>query len=258
MTSRIIARFTTRQDGVSAAPYTSCNLGLHVGDDALAVVENRTRVGESLGLPLDAWVAGEQVHGSTVTVVTEEHKGRGSRDLASMLPATDALVTNVPGVALTTYAADCVPILFSAPDVTAVGCAHAGWQGTVKKIAARTVRALISEYGADPEHLQVRIGPSIGPCCYEVDERVASQVREAFPDDHETLLTPNDNGRWQLDLWLANVTALREAGVPEPNIHREDACTSCRVDTYFSHRKEAGKTGRHAGIVAILQEKLTD
>ncbi|MBL0389468.1 peptidoglycan editing factor PgeF [Tumebacillus sp. ITR2] len=255
MTSRIIASFTTRHDGVSEAPYTSCNLGLHVGDDPAHVRENRARVGASLGLPLEAWVAGEQVHEATVTVVTEELKGRGSQDLESMIPATDALITNVPGIGLTTYAADCVPLLFSAPDVTAVGCAHAGWQGTVKKIAAHTVRALISHYGADPARMQVWIGPSIGPCCYEVDERVATQVRSAFPNAVEQLLTPNENGRWQLDLWQANVTALLEAGVLAEHIHREDACTSCRVDTYFSHRKEAGKTGRHAGIVAILQEK---
>ncbi|PWK04950.1 peptidoglycan editing factor PgeF [Tumebacillus permanentifrigoris] len=255
MMSRIIARFTTRLEGVSEAPYTSCNLGLHVGDQPKHVVENRARVGASIGVPLDAWVAGEQVHGATVTVVTAEGKGRGARDLESMLPATDALVTNVPGIGLTTYAADCVPLLFAAQDVQAIGCAHAGWQGTVKKIAANTVRTLIAQYGADPAQLEVWVGPSIGPCCYEVDERVAAQVREAFPAQQDHLLTPNHNGRWQLDLWQCNVQALVEAGVREANIHREDACTSCRVDTYFSHRKEAGKTGRHAGIIAILQEK---
>lgn len=251
---RILARFTTRHDGVSEAPYTSCNLGLHVGDDPSHVVENRKRVGELFGVPISSWVAGDQVHGATVTVVTEGMKGRGARELESMLPATDALVTNVPGLALTTYAADCVPLLFAARDVEAIGCAHAGWQGTVQKIAAHTVRALQDQYGADPAQLQVWVGPSIGPCCYEVDERVASQVRAAFPQDHESLLIPNANGRWQLDLWLCNVKALLEAGVVESNIIRSDACTSCRVDTYFSHRKEAGKTGRHAGIIVILQE----
>jgi YfiH family protein len=255
MTSHIIARFTTRLDGVSEAPYTSCNLGLHVGDNPEHVVENRARIGAALGIPLEAWVAGDQVHGATVTVVTEELKGRGARELASLLPATDALVTDVPGIGLTTYAADCVPLLFAAEDVQAIGCAHAGWQGTVKKIAANTVRTLAAEYGADPAQIKVWIGPSIGPCCYEVDERVAEQVRDAFPADHPQLLTPNANGRWQLDLWLCNVLALQEAGVRLTNIRREDACTSCRVDTYFSHRKEAGKTGRHAGIIAILQEK---
>jgi polyphenol oxidase len=255
-TSRIVARFTDRLHGTSAAPYTSCNLGLHVGDDPAHVVQNRERVAAALGVPLDSWVAGDQVHGVTVTVVTEEMRGRGARHQADLLPATDALITNVPGITLSTYAADCVPLLFADEERAAIGVAHAGWKGTVAKIAAKTVGEMVALYGSDPSSLHVKIGPAIGPCCYEVDERVANEVQAAFPDSYGDLLTPNANGRWQFDLWLANVTALREAGVPLANIHREDHCTSCQVDLYFSHRKEQGQTGRHAGVIALLPVSL--
>jgi polyphenol oxidase len=251
----IIAYFTDRRDGESEAPFASCNLGLHVGDDPARVLRNRERVAEKIGVPLDSWVAGEQVHGSTVTVVTEDLRGLGARDLESMLPATDALVTNVPGLALSTYAADCVPILFADPEHRCVGAAHAGWKGTVAKIAGKTVTAMHDTYGTNPEELYVFIGPAIGACCYEVDERVAVAVQEAFPAAASRLLTPSRAGHWQLDLWQANVEALLAAGVREEHIHRDDRCTSCHVDSLFSYRKEAGRTGRHAGIIALEQEK---
>lgn len=251
---RILARFTTRHDGASESPYTSCNLGLHVGDEAARVLRNRERQAEPFGLPLDAWVAGEQVHGDVVAVVTAEQRGAGARDMASALAGTDALITNVPGIVLSTYAADCVPLLFADERQMVIGAAHAGWQGTVLQIGAKTVAQMQKVYGCEPTEIRVRIGPSIGPCCYEVDERVAVRVREAFPQVAEQLLRPNDNGRWQLDLWAANEWALQRAGVPAANIVREAACTSCQVRDYFSHRKEQGKTGRHAGLIAILAE----
>lgn len=242
---RIVASFTTRQGG---------NLGLHVGDDPLRVIENRAQIAEQIGVPLDDWVAGDQVHGATVTVVRAEHRGRGAREQKDMLPATDALITDVPNLALSTYAADCVPILFADEKRGAVGVAHAGWQGTVAKVAAKTVQAMQAEYGSDPAQIIAKIGPSIGPCCYEVDEPVEQRVRASFGNLADELLTPNENGRWQFDLWKANALALLEAGVQFDHIVREDRCTSCQVDTYFSHRKECGKTGRHAGVIALLQE----
>jgi YfiH family protein len=249
----ILATFTDRRGGVSAAPYASCNLGLHVGDDPACVIENRERVAKRIGIPLDAWVAGEQVHGATVTVVNNQMRGRGSRDIETLLPATDALITDVEGIALTTYAADCVPVLLADPNRRAVGVAHAGWKGTVAKIVLKTVEALHETYGCDPSDVRAVIGPSIGPCCYEVDERVAAHVRQAFPNVYERLLIPNGHGRWQFDLWQANVEALLEAGVLLEHIEREDRCTACEVETFFSYRKEGGKTG-HAGIIALLQE----
>lgn len=243
--SRIVACFTTRHGG---------NLGLHVGDDPQQVIQNREGIARVVGVPLHAWVAGNQVHGSTVTVVTQELIGRGARAQEDQLPDTDALITNLPGVALSTYAADCVPLLMWDETKGAVGAAHAGWKGTVAKIGAKTVAALAAEYGCAPRDIVVKIGPSIGACCYEVDGPVINAVREAFGTAADSILTPNENGRWQLDLWKANELALLDAGVLPGHILREDHCTSCRVDTYFSHRKEQGRTGRHAGVIALLQE----
>jgi len=250
----ISALFTERTGGTSEFPYTSCNLGFHVGDDPARVVKNRERVAEQIGVPLDAWVAGEQVHGATVTVVTEEMRGRGARELDTWVPQTDALITNVRGIALTTYAADCVPILFADEEKQAIGVAHAGWKGTVAKIAANTVLAMGEHFGSKPSDIQVMIGPSIGACCYEVDAFVADKVRAAFGERASELLEPNEVGRWQLDLWQANVLALQEVGVRPEQIRRDDRCTSCQVDALFSHRKEKGQTGRHAGIIALKQE----
>lgn len=244
--SRIVACFTTRHGG---------NLGLHVGDDPRQVLQNREGIAQEVGVPLDAWVAGNQVHGSTVTVVTQELKGRGARAQSDVLPDTDALITNVPGLALSTYAADCVPLLLWDEQKGAIGAAHAGWKGTVAKIGAKTVAKMAEQYGCDPKDLFVKIGPSIGACCYEVDGPVIGAVQEAFGEAADALLSPNGNGRSQLDLWKANELALLEAGVLPEHILREDHCTSCRVDTYFSHRREQGKTGRHAGVIALLQEK---
>lgn len=251
----ITALFTERMGGTSEFPYTSCNLGFHVGDDPERVVKNRERVADQIGIPLDAWVAGEQVHGAAVTVVTEEMRGRGARELSTWLPQTDALITNVRGIALTTYAADCVPILFADVEKQAIGVAHAGWKGTVAKIAAETVLAMAKTYGSQPDDIHVMIGPAIGACCYEVDAFVADKVRAAFAKRASELLQPNEAGRWQLDLWMANVLALEEVGVRPEQIHRDDRCTSCQVNALFSHRKEKGQTGRHAGIIALKQEK---
>lgn len=249
---RIAAGYTDRLNGTSELPYTSCNLGLHVGDRDENVLANRERTAGKFGLPLDSWVAGEQVHGDRVAVVTKEMKGLGARDLASMIPGTDALITDEAGITLTTYAADCVPLLFADEVRLAIGAAHAGWQGTVLKIGAKTVRKMVETYGCDPANIRVKIGPSIGPCCYEVDEPVVSRVRDAFQSDHAGLLTPGRNGRFYFDVWRANELALLEAGIVPQHIERLDRCTSCHVDELFSHRKERGRTGRHAGLVAIL------
>ncbi|MGB8956596.1 MAG: peptidoglycan editing factor PgeF [Tumebacillaceae bacterium] len=249
----IVARFTERTGGRSESPYTSLNVGLHVGDVDEHVIQNRERVAEEIGIPLDRWVAGDQVHGSTVTVVTEDMRGRGARTLESLLPATDALITDVPGLALTTYAADCAPLLFADPVRRVVGAAHAGWKGTVAKIAGKTVRALVDTYGCDPADIRVTIGPTIGACCYEVDDRVEREVRAAFAE-HEELLESNEKGRWQFDVPLANEKALLEAGVRPEHIERLDRCTSCCVDRQFSHRREQGRTGRHAGVIALLPD----
>lgn len=242
--------FTTRLDGVSAEQWTSLNLGLHVGDNDKDVLANREFVSKQLGVSLDDWVCGEQVHGKNVAIVTDAHRGRGARSYADSIPATDALVTNKPGIVLATFAADCVPILLCDPVTKTIAAVHAGWKGTKSRIVEETIRVMREQFGVQPQDLLAAIGPSIDACCYEVDTKVFIPFIEEYPGG-ETFFTPNENEKWHLSLPQANHQILLESGVLQQNIERVGGCTACQTELYFSHRKENGRTGRHAGLIFL-------
>jgi polyphenol oxidase len=260
----VAAYFSTRIGGTSQPPYQSLNLGLHVGDQEQLVIENRQLLSNTVHMPLSHWVAAEQVHGNAVAIIGENEIGRGSLDYETAIPKTDALVTDQSGILLTTYAADCVPILFySAQGVIAV--AHAGWRGTVEKIAARTVQVMCNHFGCEPADIHATIGPSIGPCCYEVDRKVydafavigladvCTETKGANPIAGATGTAKSTlEKHWMCDLWSANKRILQEqAKIPESNILLAQQCTSCHNELYFSHRKENGRTGRHIGMIYL-------
>jgi YfiH family protein len=242
----LVAGFTLRTGGASAPPYGTNNLGLHVGDNPEHVVGNRKQLAQRLGMPFEAWTCADQVHGNRVCQVTAGGAGRES--LADVIPATDGLFTNKSGVLLTSFYADCVPLYFLDPERKAIGLAHAGWKGTVARIAEEMVSAFGREYGTAPAELLVAIGPSIGGCCYEVDERIIGRVRESATN-WQAAVAPGKNGRHMLDLRRLNAEILAETGVLPERILCSDWCTSCRTDLFFSHRKEAGKTGRMASFI---------
>lgn len=242
----VIHAISDRHGGVSAPPYGSLNLGLHVGDDEQAVLENRRRFAHALNVDADALVVGEQVHGTTVAVVTAEQRGRGAMDRANALPGVDALVTDVPGVVLFGLFADCVPVLLYDPRRRVVGLAHAGWKGTVGRIAQRTVRMLADAFGTRPADCHAAIGPAIGPCCFEVGEEVADRFRAANP---ELVLESTDRPR--VDLWEANACQLREAGIAPERISVARLCTRCLQAVFFSHRGDGGRTGRMAAAIGL-------
>ena len=241
---------STRLGGVSKAPYDSLNLALHVGDDPVAVLRNRELFANSLYLRAKDIVTPEQVHGDRVLRVTEAERGRGSCSYEDAIPQTDALVTNVPELPLMLCFADCVPILFVDPENHAVGIAHGGWKGTMKKIARKTLEAMQQEFGTDPKDCLVGIGPSIGPCCYEVGENVQEECRNAFPEHWEKLLLQGENGKLHLDLWAANRLQLQDAGVPEQHVDCAEECTCCKHNWFYSYRSD-GATGRIAAIIAL-------
>ena len=164
----------------------------------------------------------------------------------------DAVVTALPGIALTILTADCVPILLYDPVRRAVGSVHAGWAGTVKGVARRAVEAMSAAYGTDPSDLLAAIGPSIGPCCYEVDGRVMGPLRGAFPG-WDGLAAMGRPGKWQLDLWKSNRQVLASAGVKDSNIVVMALCTACNTDKFYSHRKSGGKTGRMAAVAMLTE-----
>ncbi|GAB4451399.1 MAG: peptidoglycan editing factor PgeF [Armatimonadaceae bacterium] len=227
---------TARTGGVSVPPYKSLNLGAHVGDDPESVQQNRRIVAEAMGFRPEAMVCSEQVHGTAVAVVTGPH--------SDPIPQTDALITNTPGLLLTLFFADCLPVLFVASEQRAIGLAHAGWRGLAGGVLENTVERLIRNYGATVETLQVAIGPGIGPCCFEVGDEVAA----VFPED---VARKSDRGKPRVNLPAAARRRLVALGIPAGNVLHAEACTSCLPERYFSHRRDSGKTGRMAALLGI-------
>ncbi|WP_242395344.1 peptidoglycan editing factor PgeF [Anaeromyxobacter oryzisoli] len=227
--------FTTRRGGVSPAPWDDLNLGGSVGDDPARVAENWHRLEAATGL-LFARV--RQVHGARVVHL----------DAASVpVEEADAVVSTEPGIAACVSVADCVPVLLADPGSGAVCAVHAGWRGTIARVAAEGVRALAEIAGAPPSRLLAAVGPSIGPCCYEVSPELADRFR--------TELGPVVAGgpAPRLDLWAANRRVLEAAGVAPDRIEVLGRCTSCERDTFFSHRRDAGRTGRQMAFIAPHQ-----
>lgn len=233
-----------REPGLSAGFTTrfAGNTALHVGDDPAAVVARRRAVAGEIGWPFEAWTCGEQVHGARVRAVRREDAGSGRMDRASACSDTDALITDETGILLVQFFADCVPLYFHDPKTGAVGLAHAGWKGAVADIAGQTVRGMAEAYGTRPSDLRAAIGPSIGACCYEVDDAVIRHIRDLA--DVDNILTPSRPGKEMLDLKQLNRHFMIKAGIMPDRIELSSWCTGCRTDIFFSHRKEKGAAGR--------------
>ncbi len=236
--------FTTRHGGVSSGEFGSLNLGAHVGDDPAAVTENRRRAVATLGLAGNRGVFAEQVHGTHVSVVDDTHAGAGIT--GPEIAASDALVTDSPGLALAMMVADCVPGVLLDPDAGVLGVFHAGWKGTVHGVAAETVGAMAA-LGAEPERIVGALGPHITVDRYQVDDVVAGPVRVAFGAD-TALLVPDGPGHHRFDLAGANLTHLADAGVDPAGIEVVDVGTD--DDRFYSHRLRP-PVGRFAVIAAL-------
>ncbi|AGB40790.1 uncharacterized protein, YfiH family [Halobacteroides halobius DSM 5150] len=242
--------FSTRVGGVSQDEYTSLNLGLHVADDKEAVIENRKQICNLLNSDHQQLVAGKQLHNDRIEIISKEDQGKGALNYDSALDNTDALLTNQKGVLLTSYYADCTPIFLLDPVLEIVGLVHAGWKGTVKKITQQTVLKMKEVYGSKVNNLLVAIGPSIGKCCYKVDEHVLNHLQEQF-DDWKVLVKQINAKEWWLDLSLANRVQLEELGVNPKNIIDSDLCTACNSDLFYSYRRDNGETGRMASLIKL-------
>lgn len=243
--------FSTRHGGVSKGCYETLNLGLHVGDSSENVISNRAALCAALGSSGEALVAGRQVHGDRVAVVGRQQRGSGFKSYEDALPETDALVTGEKGVLLSSYYADCVPVMLLDPVAGVVALAHAGWKGTVFGIAGKTVDVIKQHYNGDPSQLLAVIGPSVGPCCYEVGSQVGGQFKEKFSGGGG-VLKPAPEGKYMLDLWRANRETLLGAGLNEANIYVCGLCTSCQSQLFFSYRAQAGCCGRMASLIELI------
>ena len=251
--------FSLRGGGVSQPPFQSLNLGLHVGDQIDDVVENRRRLCVEIGVPFESWTIAEQVHGTNVHHVRAENRGKGRVSREDAIPDTDALICNQTNLLLTAVFADCVPIWFLDRKQKAIAIAHAGWRGTVAGVSTETIFNMQRIFGTDLNDLQVKIGPSIGGCCYEVDHLVAESVYqtiEGWPKKIKDtiILQGNRSDRWYLDLKVLNRQIMIERGVPSANIRQSTACTSCDTRRFFSHRAEQGRTGRMAAWIIRKSE----
>ena len=235
---------STHIGGLSLSPYESLNLGFHVGDSPETVLKNRERLATTVKIPLYDFTFAKQIHSSTVTIVTEQMKGRGADDHDTAVEATDAMVTSVPGLCLAVLTADCVPLLLFDPCKCVVAAVHAGWRGSVKLIARKTVEILRQKFNCKPTDLLVGIGPSIGPCHYEIGPDVISQVKDAFGGTADYINDQSADGKGYFNLWEANKRQIMEAGVPPQNIEIARICTYCNAHLFFSVRHQKGTTGR--------------
>jgi len=243
---------STRTRGFSKSPFDSLNLGFHVADNPEDVLNNRKRLASAIGIPLKSLTAARQIHSGNVTIVSEPLRGRGSTNHEDAIEASDAMVTDVPRICLILLVADCVPMLFFDPVRNVIGVAHAGWKGTLEYIASKTVRAMENGFGSSPHNIIVGMGPSIGPCCYEVGPEVIAQVRSIFPSGKEYILNESGDGKGYFDLWRANLDQLLRAGIQRKNIEMAMKCTCHNPDLFFSYRHQKGETGRFGAGISIL------
>ena len=247
----IIHGFSTRLGGVSRGIYSSMNLSFTRGDEEEAVKENYRRIAQAIGFRTEDIVTSDQTHTANVRKVTEADRGKGitvPRDYQDV----DGMVTNVPGLILATFYADCVPLYFADPVKRVIGLSHSGWRGTVAKIGKVTVEKMKEEYGCHPEDILAAIGPSICQDCYEVSEDVIEEFKTAFAEEYqERLYYEKKNGKYQLNLWEANRLIFLEAGIPEANISMPGICTCCNPEFLFSHRASHGKRGNLAAFLGL-------
>lgn len=241
----------TRKGGVSEGVFATMNLSFDRNDDPQKVLENYQRIGEAIGFDPHKLVLPKQVHEAVVRKATEEDFGKGiyeKQDYSSV----DAQITNVPGLCLAVFGSDCVPILLADPVHKAIGTAHAGWRGSIARIAAKTVEAMTREFDSNPSQILAFIGPSVCGDCYEVGDDVAGFFQSRYPQ----CLTESasQSGKYCLDLWKVNEQVLFEAGLPKENITIGGVCTMCNPDVLFSHRRMGNARGNLACFLAIKEE----
>ncbi len=273
--------FSTRLGGASKGYFGTMNFSLTRGDDRDDVLENYRRMAHILGVDVSKMVLSHQTHTTNIRLVTEEDAGKGiwqERNYENI----DGLITNVPGLTLVTFFADCVPLYFVDPVHHAIGLSHSGWKGTVHRMGQKTIEAMGEAFGTKPEELRVCIGPSICRDCYEVSEDVADEFKREFgtescqdissvpyslsdktmagsqtdsaqfyPWNGKSILMKKGKGKYQLDLWGANRRVLLDAGILPEHLAITNVCTKCNPDLLYSHRVMGDRRGNLAAFLAL-------
>lgn len=235
----VVHGFLTRIGGVSPAPYASLNFDARDTDPGANVEKNRALFHEAFGVETGRLVTVSQVHGTEALVIDGPVPERPVE--------ADAIVTDVPGVAIGMTTADCQPILLFDPVNNAIGAVHAGWKGAALGIAVVTGELMWKKYGTRPEDLLVSLGPCIGPCCY----KVGWNVLDEYMSRHTAADCFSEKEGLRMDINLANFYQLLGMGVKEENISKDSMCTACNPELFFSYRKDNGKTGRQLSFIML-------
>jgi YfiH family protein len=223
---------STRKGGVSSPPYDTLNLGKRTDDTSTNVEENRRRFYSAMAVSSRYIAIPRQVHSNAVAYVS--HPG--------IFPETDGLVTDVPGIALVVQVADCLPIFLYDTRKKAIGLVHAGWKGMTRFIVRKAVEEMVRRFHTHTQDLRVYFGPSIGPCCYEVQDNVASHFLKKYVPDGK------------LNLWTCAEDQLVETGVQKEKIEKSGLCTVCLNEWFFSHRASGGKAGRMMAVFGLAEK----
>ena len=246
--------FTTRGGGVSEGIYASLNLGVNRGDDRAAVEENYRRVCRALGVPLNGVVLSSQVHGDHVRTITTADAGQGlTRPVEE---DCDGLITDVPGLTLTVFGADCLTVLLADPVRRVAAAVHAGWRGTALGIVERAVEKMAGHYGCRPENILCALGPCIDKCCFETDEDVPNAMTAALGAAALPYLSGGRDGKFRVDLRGLNALRLERAGVLREHMDFSTGCTMCHPERYWSHRYTKGERGSQAAMICLPEEQL--
>ena len=234
------AYFTTRHGGISQPPYNALNLAFHVGDKDEDVLENHRILGEMLHYDFNKLIHMNQIHSDIIAVVDSTMNFRSP-------PQCDALITNNVEIPLMVMSADCTPVLIYDPVNHAVGVVHAGRAGALNGILPKTIDAMETRFNTPLSHLQIVLGPAIHGCCYEINENIATEVKEKGFED--ALVYQNETVF--LDVNTILYIQLRAMGIASDQIETASECTACHSDTYFSYRADHQHTGRIAGVIVL-------
>jgi YfiH family protein len=247
---RINHLFSTRIGGVSEGKFASMNLSYSRNDDSGHVTENFRKISE-IGFPVEKMALSDQVHETKIRNVFESDCGKGILTKSDIV-GVDGLMTNVPGIVLVTFHADCTPIYFYDKAKNVIALAHAGWRGTFMEIGKITINEMKEKFGSCPNDILVGIGPSICKSCFEVGSEVADMFTRKFHYSAQFITSSHtDPNKSFIDLWGINKQMLIDSGILEQNIELPDLCTKCNTDIFYSHRAMGWDRGNMAAFLSL-------
>ena len=246
--------FSTRLGGVSKDFCGEMNFAYNQYDSIDNVNENYRLFSSAIGLNPNKIVTPRQIHSDNVLKIEENYIFKDPNYPRCDIAGADGSITNIPGISLFSFSADCALISIIDPINKAIGQCHSGWRGTVSKISKKTIKMMHQSYGSNSQNLLVTIWPSICPECFEVEWDMISEVRKSFSEnDYSKIYYQKNEKKYQFNLWEANKIVLMEAGVKEENIFMPNLCTKCNPDLLFSHRNMGLKRGTLISFLSIMK-----